>query len=183
MKILAKYNKEGNYIDTVDIDQYNEQIAANHEAILSAGEITDADMRPILRKVDVQRTPEELLKIVQRKQEDDRYAAQQNVYDDYKPLEEKQPTSVGKYQRTVAHYEDTDSKIIVTYTLETDPDAVNSEIRTLQAQLSATDYIIIKTYEAKLLGESQPYSDDELEVTANQRKELRTKINELQKLL
>lgn len=183
MKILAKYNKEGNYVDTVDIDHYYEQIAANHEAILSAGEITDSDLRPILRKVDVQRTPEELLKIVRRKQEDDRYAAEQQRYDDYKPMEEKRPTSVGQYERLVAHYEDADSKIIVTYTLETDPDAVNRDIRSLQEQLSATDYIIIKTYEAKLLSESQPYTDEELETTAKQRKELRSKINELQKLL
>ena len=51
MKILAKYNKEGNYIDTVDIDQYNEQIAANHEAILSAGEITAFCNRKIVRAV------------------------------------------------------------------------------------------------------------------------------------
>ena len=65
---------------------------------------------------------------------------------------------------------------------EIDRDSIESEIRTLQSRLDAPtsdigDWKIIKIYEARLSGESDPYNYEELKAA---RQAVRDKINELQ---
>ena len=65
---------------------------------------------------------------------------------------------------------------------ETERDAIESQIRTLQSRLDAPtsnigDWKIIKIYEARLSGESDPYDYEDLKAA---RQAVRDKINELQ---
>lgn len=65
---------------------------------------------------------------------------------------------------------------------EEERDAIESQIRTLQSRLDAPtsdigDWKIIKIYEARLSGESDPYNYEELKAA---RQAARDKINELQ---
>lgn len=65
---------------------------------------------------------------------------------------------------------------------EIDRERIESEIRTLQSKLDAPtsdigDWKIIKIYEARLSGESDPYDYEELKTA---RQAVRDKINELQ---
>ncbi len=65
---------------------------------------------------------------------------------------------------------------------EIDRERIESEIRTLQSKLDAPtsdigDWRIIKIYEARLSGESDPYDYEELKAA---RQAVRDKINELQ---
>ena len=65
---------------------------------------------------------------------------------------------------------------------EIDRKRIESEIRTLQSRLDAPtsdigDWKIIKIYEARLSGESDPYNYEELKAA---RQAVRDKINELQ---
>lgn len=65
---------------------------------------------------------------------------------------------------------------------EIDRERIESEIRTLQSRLDAPtsdigDWKIIKIYEARLSGESDPYNFEELKAA---RQAVRDKINELQ---
>lgn len=65
---------------------------------------------------------------------------------------------------------------------EIDRERIESEIRTLQSKLDAPtsdigDWKIIKIYEARLSGESDPYDYEELKAA---RQAMRDKINELQ---
>ena len=65
---------------------------------------------------------------------------------------------------------------------EIDRERNESEIRTLQSKLDAPtsdigDWKIIKIYEARLSGESDPYNYEELKAA---RQAVRDKINELQ---
>ena len=65
---------------------------------------------------------------------------------------------------------------------EIDRERIESEIRTLQSKLDAPtsdigDWKIIKIYEARLSGESDPYDYEELKAS---RQAVRDKINELQ---
>ena len=65
---------------------------------------------------------------------------------------------------------------------EIDRERIESEIRTLQSRLDAPtsdigDWKIIKIYEARLSGESDPYNFDELKAA---RQAVRDEINELQ---
>ena len=54
---------------------------------------------------------------------------------------------------------------------------ITTQIDSLKAQLSATDYKIIKCSEAQLVGEELPYNIEELH---NERQALRDQINELE---
>ena len=68
---------------------------------------------------------------------------------------------------------------------EIDRERIESEIRTLQSKLDAPtsdigDWKIIKIYEARLSGESDPYNYEELKAA---RQAVRDKINELQSQL
>ena len=63
-----------------------------------------------------------------------------------------------------------------------DRERIESEIRTLQSKLDAPtsnigDWKIIKIYEARISGESDPYNYEELKAA---RQAVRDKINELQ---
>ena len=65
---------------------------------------------------------------------------------------------------------------------EINRERIESEIRTLQSKLDAPtsdigDWKIIKIYEARLSGESDPYNYEELKAA---RQAVRDKINELQ---
>ena len=65
---------------------------------------------------------------------------------------------------------------------EIDRERIESEIRTLQSKLDAPtsdigDWKIIKIYEVRLSGESDPYDYEELKAA---RQAVRDKINELQ---
>lgn len=65
---------------------------------------------------------------------------------------------------------------------EIDRERIESEIRTLQSKMDAPtsdigDWKIIKIYEARLSGESDPYDYEELKAA---RQAVRDKINELQ---
>ena len=65
---------------------------------------------------------------------------------------------------------------------EIDRERIESEIRTLQSKLDAPtsdigDWKIIKIYEARLSGESDPYNFEELKAA---RQAVRDEINELQ---
>ena len=65
---------------------------------------------------------------------------------------------------------------------EIDRERTESEIRTLQSKLDAPtsdigDWKIIKIYEARISGESDPYNYEELKAA---RQAVRDKINELQ---
>ena len=65
---------------------------------------------------------------------------------------------------------------------EIDRERIESEIRTFQSKLDAPtsdigDWKIIKIYEARLSGESDPYNYEELKAA---RQAVRDKINELQ---
>lgn len=65
---------------------------------------------------------------------------------------------------------------------EIDRERIESEIRTLQSKMDAPtsdigDWKIIKMYEARLSGESDPYDYEELKTA---RQVVRDKINELQ---
>lgn len=70
----------------------------------------------------------------------------------------------------VAHYELVDNS----------PDRIAAEIDRLKAELSATDYQVIKSYEYILAGVEPPYDIAELH---SRRQEVRAKIDELESII
>lgn len=60
---------------------------------------------------------------------------------------------------------------------------IQDKIAELKTELSGTDYIIIKAYEAKLSMSDTPYSQEQLEKITQERQALRDRINELEELI
>lgn len=57
---------------------------------------------------------------------------------------------------------------------------LEQEVRNLQCDLTATDYKVIKCYEAQLVGEPLPYDKN---VIHTDRQAIRDRINELQEII
>jgi hypothetical protein len=57
---------------------------------------------------------------------------------------------------------------------------LEQEVRNLQCDLTASDYKVIKCYEAQLVGELLPYDKD---VIHADRQTIRDRINELQEII
>jgi hypothetical protein len=57
---------------------------------------------------------------------------------------------------------------------------LEQEVRNLQCDLTASDYKVIKCYEAQLVGEPLPYDKD---VVHADRQTIRDRINELQEII
>lgn len=75
---------------------------------------------------------------------------------------------------------DAGDHIAYEYERKFDAQKVRMEIETLKDTLTASDYKVIKCYEASLTGESMPY---DVEPLHTERQELRDRINELQSKL
>lgn len=57
---------------------------------------------------------------------------------------------------------------------------LEQEVRNLQCDLMASDYKVIKCYEAQLVGEPIPYDKDKIHTD---RQAIRDRINELQEII
>ena len=68
-----------------------------------------------------------------------------------------------------------EGKVVQTWSIQADTEAIQAEIETLKASLSETDYQVIKCYEANLIGATLPYN---IETLHAERQAIRDKINE-----
>lgn len=75
-------------------------------------------------------------------------------------------------------YRDEPHQIVAYYeVIDNSPERITAEITRLQAEISSTDYQVIKSYEYALAGEQLPYNIAELH---RQRQNLRDRIKELE---
>lgn len=91
---------------------------------------------------------------------------------DFVPSEQPQ-TEPGKI--AVDSFAIVEGKVVQTWIIQADMEAVKAEIETLKASLSNTDYQVIKCYEATLIGATLPY---DIEALHTERQAIREKINE-----
>lgn len=180
MKLVAKLIN-GN-IDIVDIESYNNTVKEEYELLKVRNSVQDSVIDAILAKNEKKRSKEELLKIVTRKRIDDIHNQRISQYSDYLPLKEEEFTGElkeGYFKRP--KFREEDGFIIESYEADVDISYVKRKIEEKQEKLSSTDYMIIKTYEAKIIGEPAPYSN--INDVIKERQTLRDEIEELNKLL
>lgn len=95
--------------------------------------------------------------------------------------EQLQTLSLSEFQSQELRYRDDGYQIVGYYeTIDNSPQKVSAEIERLKAELTATDYQIIKSYEYALAGESLPYNLTSLH---SERQQLRKQIRELGKMM
>ena len=69
-------------------------------------------------------------------------------------------------------------KVVQSWEVKNNPAATKNRIAALKAQLAATDYKIIKSMEASLIGKQLPY---DIEVAHTQRQAIRDEMNRLER--
>ena len=102
--------------------------------------------------------------------------------DGFKPYDESasQPQAEA-FQAVVPIYHDTGERIVLKWEVEENsPEKVEAEIERLKAELTATDYQVIKSYEYALAGVPAAYDIEELHTSREQQ---RIRIRELETLL
>ncbi len=95
----------------------------------------------------------------------------------YLPFEESEPPALDATDSAVPYYEESAGVIHQRWeVVQNAPHLIAERIKSLQADLAATDYKVTKAYEYSLLGKPSPYDLAELHAA---RQKLRDKINEL----
>lgn len=73
-----------------------------------------------------------------------------------------------------------DGKVVQSWEIKTDPEAIQTQINELKEQLSESDYRVTKCYECSLVGKTLPYDIQELHT---ERQAIRDEINRLESML
>lgn len=184
MKKVAKYDESTKAIQVVDLDSIDEDLNKRYDELKKVNGVDDLTIKDILDKPEEERTPEDLMKLFIRDKLNKELKEIRNQYDDYKefvevPYDGQVP--VGYSERFV--YSNEDDKVYRRIVLYVDFYYVRDEIKRIKKELTDTDYIIIKSYEAELLGEEQPYDKEYIKEVATNRAEMRNQINQLEAIL
>ena len=152
--------------------------------LLIQNSVDDDTINSILVKQEKSRTVSDLQKIIKRKEIDDWYEDKKKEYDDYKDLIVKSyKGNQSPYTYLNPVFTDSGNNIVQTYEEVLSRQLLREAISKFKSNLSSTDYMIIKTYEAKINNEDAPYSSDRMDEVMEERKNYREKINELELLL
>lgn len=147
--------------------------------------ISDEVINAIKSKSESMRTYSEQQRLELRNTIDATFEKELSVYDEYKELvvipydkEYNEET-----ETLMPQFKDIGDKVEQTFIPELDRYKIKKLISVQQKILSDTDYIIIKSYEAKLSMLDAPYTQEYLDEVLNKRQVARDKINELESLL
>lgn len=176
----AKYIDSEN-IEIIDFDIFVMNINADFDKLIKDKKISDEDLRLLELNRDsnfenLKSLREEIEK--ERKSEIERIS---NTYIDFIPCDKKELAEFST--RKIYYTKDADNVYEHEIIIHNDSDKINEVIQELNQYLSKTDYIIIKSYEAKLSMSDAPYTQEYLDEVINKRQTARDKINELESLL
>lgn len=185
--LKAIYNSEGIVSDVINYDKVIGQLKKEFELKCIQNSVDDAVINVILKKREEKRTFSDLKKIILRKKIEDDFNNQMKLYnEDYiEFIPSYYEFELGEFDEASTFFEKgEDGKIYQRWTLiKNNKSKIINKIEKLKKQLSETDYIIIKSYEAKLSMSDAPYSQDELDKIIQERQLIRDKINELEELI
>lgn len=171
-------------VDIIDYDFESKIIEDAYQYNLTKNSVTDNVMNAILQKHEDMRTLDDMEKIILRKQIDDARNEALAKFSDYKELVvENYVGEVKEYERLDPVFEDIGDVIKQTYKPVVHEQFIKEIIKKCKDELTETDYIIVKSYEAKLTMADAPYTQDEIDKVVEKRQSLRDKVNELQDLL
>lgn len=177
--------KNGIIEGLVDIEEVNRNLLKEKEYALIQNFVSDEVIQAIGDKPEAMRTLSEQQKLEIRKNIDQEFEKKLSEYDDYKELVVIQyRDSYNEETETLTpHFTEYDNRVEQTFTPRFDRYKVKKLIENNQKILTDTDYIIIKSYEAKLAMLDAPYSQEYLDEVLSKRQAARDKINELETLL
>ena len=169
----------------VDIDDIKNKLQKKKEQKIIEHSVSDDVINKIKNKLESMRTYSEQQKLIKRNRIEEEYNLALSQYDDYKELVIIPYT--GKYndeiEILIPKFRDLGDKVEQTFVLEISKQKIKKLISDNQKILTETDYIIIKSYEAKLSMSDAPYDQAYLDEVISKRQMVRDKINELIALL
>ena len=169
----------------VDINDIKNDLNKKKEAKIIELSVSDDIINKIKNKPESMRTYSEQQKLIQRNRIEEEYNIALSKYDDYREL--VVIPYVGKYNEEIEtltpKFRDLGDKVEQTFVLEISKQKIKRLISDNQKILTETDYIIIKSYEAKLSMSDAPYNQEYLDEVISRRQAARDKINELVALL
>ncbi len=183
---IAKYDEKTNVIEILNIDSSNidAMLSDRFEELKKKNKVSDDVIQPIIDKPESERTAEELMLLIVRKRIKDSIDEERKRLSEYSPFVEiKNDDEIPYGYLKAPKYRNEDGKVICTYEPYLDFYFIRKEIKRIRKELSDTDYIVIKCYEAQLLGEELPYTQEELKENVTKRAEMREQINQLQAIL
>lgn len=186
--LKAKLNEDKKTIyEVVDYESRLSQLKKNYDLSLIENSVDDETINTILAKAEEKRTISDLRKIVLRKNLDDEYSSnKENIETNY--LEYKADNisdlDLGEFDGIQPYVEVKDNIVYQRFgVIKNSSTKINEAISTLKTKLSSTDYIIIKAYEAKVMMQDAPYSDEYMTQITEERQKIRDEINRLEELL
>ena len=185
--IKAIINEEGIVSDFIDYEKTIDGLKKEFKLKCVQNSVDDEVMNVILRKREEKRTFADLKKIILRKELEDDFNERIDIYEN-KYLEfipSPNTLEMGEFDDASTFDEKgEDGKIYQRWVVnKNNRSKILDKIAELKTELSGTDYIIIKAYEAKLSMSDAPYPQEKLDEIIQHRQELRNKINELGELL
>lgn len=186
--LKAKLNEDKKTIyEVIDYEVKLSQMDKDYKLSLVENSVDDETINAILSKAENKRTVSDLRKIVLRQNIDSTYKLnKENLEADYLEYQadDFRSLELGEYDEMETYVEVKDNIVhqrfkIVKNTVR----KLNAAIESLKERLSSTDYIIIKSYEAKVMMQDAPYSDEFMTKTTEERQKIRDEINRLEELL
>lgn len=169
----------------VTIEDVQKELQKEKELIYIQHSISDEVINAIKSKPESMQTFSERKRLELREVVDKEYEEKLSTYDEYKelvviPYNEEYNEET---ETLMPRFKDIGDKVEQTFAPELDRYKVRKLISVQQKILSDTDYIIIKSYEAKLSSSDASYTQEYLDEILNKRQSARDKINELSSLL
>jgi hypothetical protein len=182
---MQKIKIKNNIIeDIVIIEDEQKRLQGEHNLNIIRYSVSDEVIDAIKSKPLAMRTMSENKKLETRENIDRMFQMKLSQYDDYKELVEI-PFN-GDYDKKteilISQFKEFDDRVEKSYTPRVSVQKINELINHYRNILSETDYIIIKTYEAKLSMLDAPYSSEYFEEILSKRQNARDEINALEML-
>lgn len=169
----------------VIIEDVQKELQSEKELKIIQHSISDEIINAIKSKSETMRTFSEQKRLELREKIDKEYEEKLSEYDEYKELVVIPYTeSYNEETETLMpQFKEVGDKVEQTFIPELDRYKIKKLISNTQKILTDTDYIVIKSYEAKLSMSDAPYTQEYLDEILTKRQAARDKINELESLI
>lgn len=186
--LKAKLNEDKKTIyEVIDYEVKLSQMDKDYKLSLVENSVDDETINVILSKAENKRTISDLRKIVLRQNIDSAYKVnKENLEADYLEFQadDFRSLELGEYDEMETYVEVKDNVVHQRFKIVKNvARKLSAAIESLKERLSSTDYIIIKAYEAKVMMQDAPYSDEFMTKTTEERQKIRDEINRLEELL
>ena len=178
--------KNGIIEDIFDYENKKREIQEERDYMITSNSVSDSIINVIKSKQDKDLTEEDKKRLSIREETDKEYESKIQ-YIESCPSLVIVPYDGEKFDEEIytliPQFNSKDGYVEQTFLPQKDDYKIMVKINELQKKLASTDYIVIKTYEAKLSNEDMPYSQEYLDKVFAERKAQREKINYLSDLI